>query len=92
MGEVSESSDEGAGVEPIDVVALLEGLPTELRQVRQARGISLRQAAQEMDYPYADLCRFERRKQGKQGMTLKSTLKVLRWINDQREAMRNVDD
>jgi ribosome-binding protein aMBF1 (putative translation factor) len=77
------SDIEGARIADYALVAdLLEGLPELVRSERQRRGIGHRQAAPEMGYTYADLCRFE---QGEKIPRLDAAVRMLRWLAESKE-------
>lgn len=61
------------------VVDTLDMLPALMRSSRLVRGLSLREAADQIPYPFADLCRFE---SGRKNPTLSSVVAMIRWLAD----------
>ena len=57
-------------------IVTLERLPDLVRLTRLARGLSLRQAAEEIPYGYGDLCRFEH---GQKDVRVSTAIAMLRW-------------
>lgn len=66
-----------AGVRVVQLSKELCALPSKVRAVRVQRGLSHRQAAEEIGMAYADLCRFE---QGKKDVRLSTALKLTDWM------------
>lgn len=60
------------------VIDTVELLPSLVRSERRRRGLTIREAADEMGYSYADLCRFEL---GGKQPALPSILKMLKWLS-----------
>lgn len=60
-----------------EVVGTVEALPLLVQNERKRRRLSLRDAAVEIGYAYADLCRFEG---GSKQPTLPSVVNMLRWL------------
>lgn len=57
-------------------------LPEIVREERRRRGLSVRQAANEMGYSFADLTRFEL---GRKDARLSTVIKMLNWLDEERE-------
>ena len=59
-------------------IEALEWLPALVRVERLRRGLSLRTAAAEIGYTYADLCRFEN---GSKDVRVSTAVAMLRWLD-----------
>lgn len=55
----------------------LERLHVEMKAERLRRGLSLRDAADQIGYSFADLCRFEK---GKKDVRVSTAIAMLRWM------------
>jgi transcriptional regulator with XRE-family HTH domain len=62
-----------------DVVRALDELPVALRTMRRVRGLSLREAAAEMDTAFVNVDRFERGR----GYTSSTLRSILAWLVQQ---------
>lgn len=60
------------------MIDALEWLPALVREERLRRGLSLRTAAAEIGYTYADLCRFEN---GSKDVRASTAVAMLRWLD-----------
>lgn len=60
------------------VIDALDWLPDLVREERLRRGLSLRTAAAEIGYTYADLCRFEN---GAKDVRASTAVAMLRWLD-----------
>ncbi len=56
----------------------LEFLPAVMREERLRRGLSLRDAAKQIGYSFADLHRFEN---GKKDVRVSTAMAMLRWVD-----------
>lgn len=66
-----------------ELADVLESLPLILREMRRARGLSLRAAATEMGMSFSTVTRFEH---GDDGATMTTVLGIMRWIDQTNEA------
>lgn len=62
------------------ILEALDELPTAVRVARRMRGLSLRQAAEEMGIAFVNIDRFEARKTGYNSATLRA---ILVWLDRQ---------
>jgi DNA-binding transcriptional regulator YiaG len=61
-----------------EIIDVLESLPVMLRETRRRKGLSLRQAAEELDVSFSSVTRWERGQTV--GLGIKVIVRVLRWI------------
>lgn len=74
-----------------EIIDVIENLPLIVREARRARGISLRQASEEIGISFSTLSRFEGRTEKVVGIQLEPVLLILDWL-DQTEPMEVPDD